>query len=51
MKIPQIGKIEHVFAERVFGGCGAVVKCENAPYRRFFYGTPGFIGSPRSEPL
>ena len=51
MKFPQMRKIEHVFDERVFGGWGAVVKCENAPYRRFSCGTPGFIGSPHREPL
>jgi hypothetical protein len=51
MKFPQTGKIEHTFGEHVFGGWGAVVKCENAPYRRFPYDSWGFIGSPRREPL
>ena len=51
MKIPQIGKIEHTFGEHVFGGCGAVVKCENAPYRPQPCDFWGFIGSPRREPL
>ena len=51
MKFPQMRKIEHTFDEHVFGGWGAVVKCENAPYRRFLCGTPGLIGSPHREPL
>ena len=43
MKFPQMRKIEHVFDERVFGGWGAVVKCENAPYRVKLQGSPGFL--------
>lgn len=50
MKFPQTGKIEHTFGEHVFGGWGAVVKCENAPYRRFLCGTPGLIGPHAANP-
>ena len=51
MEFPQIGKIEHTFGEHVFGGWGAVVKCENALYRLRPHNSWGFIGSPRREPL
>ena len=51
MKFPQTGKIEHTFGEHVFGGWGAVVKCENAGYRLQPCDSWGFIGSPRREPL
>lgn len=51
MEFPQMRKIEHVFDERVFGGWGTVVKCENAPYRPQPCDFWGFIGSPRRKPL
>jgi len=43
MKFPQTGKIEHTFGEHVFGGWGAVVKCENAPYRAQLCDFWGFL--------